>query len=740
MTTGLGLCLLLSQFGSVMQPLRAQTPPPVNCRTVIQQDVEEQANRLESEASQYVDRGEVRSVIARLGQGFQIASKLSNERLRSVFLERTIEGYNFQESRLGRIVTRTEPAQRTEVLKFLTQLEQFTQRLSSGYSASKTRTFTSIATAYRTLGETERASTTLTRALQTSRLIQGAEIQSKALVPIAQEFLALKRSTEAEQVLAQSLQLAQQVKVSDPFRKSFLFEPIASTYAQLDLVETSLKIAQSVPTEYYRAKAQAEVVQSYLKNNQLPLAQQLAQKIESVEFKSNSLVAIAIQLAKSGQLNSANQFFTQALQVANADQSADYRKATLIQTYAKAGQRDRALQAAQQLTVAESKALTLGVIATEYAKAKQPQQVDRVVALLVPLIQAADTYDPVGYLQGLVSTALQEKQFKLAYDFVRNIRDGQSEWVLRVANAAIQGGDPELALQIAQGVDPNWVDIRSQLFGKVAVLYAQKNQLDRALQIAQQAQNSGTTPYRVKALAEIVSYAGTRAPAILNQAIAEANKLATPQFRALGYGLIAKAFLNANQFERAEQFLKQAIAAAKQDKDATTVTYTLRTIADDLIASQQTLAAFKVVEVMPDELERNSKVSEIFRKLLDQGQLDQAGSVVVAFQAPEVRTRALVELAQAWLNANQPQRAKTILTLAFQTAQTISDPEVRTIAVREDLIVDDDNDRASLLEAISLLFAKTGEVDAGLQVVQKIQATNLREPLRQKINCYRSPL
>lgn len=312
MTMSLGLCLLLSQWSGILQPLSAQTTPPINCRNLIQQDLEDQANRLEGEGSAAIDRGEIIQAIAQLSKSFQVASKLT-ERSRAVFLERTIEGYNFQESRLGRIVTRTESAQRSEVLKFLAQLGQLTQRLSSGSSLTKTRALTAIATAYQTFGETQRASTLLTQAVQTSRLIQGAEPQTKALTPIAQAYLELKQFAEAERVLAQSLQIAQRVKVSDPFRQSFIFEPIASTYAQLGRVDQALKIAQTVPAVYYRSRAQAEVVQYYLKNKQLPLALQLAQKLESPDLKAEHLVTIAIQLAQSGQPNLANQLFVQAL-------------------------------------------------------------------------------------------------------------------------------------------------------------------------------------------------------------------------------------------------------------------------------------------------------------------------------------------------------------------------------------------------------------------------------------------
>jgi tetratricopeptide (TPR) repeat protein len=135
--------------------------------------------------------------------------------------------------------------------------------------------------------------------------------------------------------------------------------------------------------------------------------------------------------------------------------------------------------------------------------------------------------------------------------------------------------------------------------------------------------------------------------------------------------------------------------------------------------------------------ERNSKLGELFGILLQRDELDKAGLIAAEYREPENQARSLIALAQAWRAANQPQRAIALLTTAFQVAKTVSDPEVKKLRVREDLEVEDDNDRASLLEAIARLYAQVGEVNAALQVAQRIQDPKIREPLQQQVRCYR---
>lgn len=738
-TTGAGLCLVLSQFSFAIQPMQAQISAPIRCRNIVQADLEERSRRLESQAFDAIDRGRFSEAIQALNQLIQVASKMTNEREKSLIIERAIEGNNFQESRLGRLVRRAESSQRSQAISFLEKFQQLTQRLSIGYSFNKANGLRSIAMAYRELGRNDRAIAAVSQALQATQFIRGAEFQTKTLTPIAQEYLALGRTTEAGKILNQSFRFAQQVRMIEPFSKSLILEPIASTYAKLGKIDQALKIAQTVPTDYYRSIAQAEVVRTYLRTNQIEEAQQLAQKLENAEIKSKTLGEIAIYFVEAGQINRGNQVFQQALQATKDPNLTDFHRSQLIQSYAKAGQREVALQAAIALTETEQKAIALGTIAIESSKAKQTQEVDRILSLIAPLIQQANAYDPVGFLPSLIDTALQEKQFKLAYDFVRNVQDGQSEFVFRVATAIINAGEVGLALQIVRSMDRGWVDYRSQSFVKIAAIYAQRNQTDQALKLVEETENAGSSPYRVLALTQIAASTTNRVEAdkIFQSAIAQADQLDSPLFKAQAYGFISRASISANKIDQGEKYLKLAIDTAKQEKDPQSLSFNLRTIADYFIQAEQFLVALEVAKAIPEEGERTSKIGEIFGILLRRDELDKAGSLVTEFKSPETQARSLITLAQAWLENNQRERAKLLLTTAFQVTQTVPDPEVRKIPIREDLEVEDDNDRASLLEAIARLYAQVGEVNAALQVAQKIQDPKIREPLRQQIRCYR---
>jgi tetratricopeptide (TPR) repeat protein len=262
-TTAIGLCLLVSQFSFSIQPLQAQGSSSTNCRSWVQGDLEEQLRRLESEGFDLVNRGNFTQGIKSLNQLIQVASKLANEGEKSLIVEQIIEGYNFQQSRLGQFVQRTKPEQKPQVIKFLGRLEQFTQRLRVEHSSNTANAFTSIASAYRELGQTDRAIAVLSQAIQATKSIRGTEFQTKALTAIAQEYLILQKPSEAERILDQSLRVAQQIKIFKSSSKDFVLESISSTYAKLGKIDKALQVAQTIPGQSYRSKVQLAVVQAY---------------------------------------------------------------------------------------------------------------------------------------------------------------------------------------------------------------------------------------------------------------------------------------------------------------------------------------------------------------------------------------------------------------------------------------------------------------------------------------------
>jgi hypothetical protein len=740
----LSLLSLLDTFSvAFLSPALAQTS---TCQQQQQQDTQIQINILVSDLEQDIPAGRIEPAILRINQALQIALNAKNPAITTTFLSQLVDSYLPQESLLGRLAQQVEPSQKPQVSKLLTSVASLTQSLNSGYSVAKTKTLTRIANYFRTIGEQQQALSLLTQALTASQSIKGAEFQTKALTPIAQEYLALNQTAQAEKILAQSLQFAQQSQPKEPIRRVVILEPIAITYAQLGKTEAALQLVPTISDPYYRSRVRFEVVKQLTKTNQLEAAQKLAQNIETPEFKGRSLVEIAIAAGNKGQNKLAAENFAAALQAAGTDSNAVYTQALLIQIYAKGGQRDAAYTAAQQLQNPEQKALTLGIIANEYAKAKQVQKVEQILTELTPLIQTPGAIDNVGYLQNILANSLAEKQYKLAFDLVnktkRNDFMGREDWLSRIADAAIKAGNLELPLQVAQSLDKADIDQRNRLLQQVANGYAKNKQLDRALSIIKQIDNSGNSPYKVQTLALVATATGKTAQTdkLLTQATAEARKL-TLQQRAFALASIAQAFLKISNQPQAKKLIDEAIQTVQTEKDFSMRESILQRISEPFIAAKQYNAALQFIQAIPTTA-RDYRLPEV-AKLVIENNGDASDIVNILYKntkSPENKTRGLISIADTYLRAQKIQSAKQVSDLAFAAAKTIPNPESRVLTFGNPpdiTVVDDDGDRASSLERIALLKAKSGDYNQALVVAQSIQDKKIREQLLQQLLCYR---
>ncbi|MBE9008312.1 hypothetical protein IQ259_25445 [Fortiea sp. LEGE XX443] len=726
-----------------LSPTLAQT---TTCQQRQQQDTQIQINILVSDFEQDIPAGKNEQAISRINQAIQIALKAQNPTVTRTFLSQLVDSYLPQESLLGRLAQQIEPSQKPQLRQLLTSLTSLTQSLNSGYSVAKTQSLTRIANYFRIIGEQQQALSLLTQALTTSQFIKGAEFQTKALTPIAQEYLALKQTVEAEQILAQSLQFAQQIQPQEPIRRVLVLETIAVTYAQLGKIERALQLVTSISDPYYRSKIRFEVVKQLTQKNQLEAAQKLAQNIETPEFKGRSFVEIALAAGNKGQQQLSDQNFAAALQATGNDSNAVYLQAPLIQTYAKGGQRDAAYKAVQQLQNVEQKALTLGIIANEYSKAGQLQKVEQIITELTPLIQTPEAIDNVGFLQNILANSLAEKQYKLAFDLVsktkRNDFMGREDWLSRIADAAIKARNIELPLQIAQNLGEADIDQRNRLLQKVAEGYAQNKQLERALSIVQQINNSGNSLDKVQTLALVATAFGKTAQTdkLLNQATAEARKLA-PQQRAFALASVAQAFLKIGNQPQAKKLLAEAIQAVQTEKDSSVRDNLLQRMSEPFIAAKQYNAALQIIQAIPTTT-RDYKLPELAKLVIENG--NDASEIVNILSKntknPENKTRGLISIAETYLRAQKIQSVKQVSDLAFAAAKTISSPESRVLTFGNPpdiTVVDDDGDRASSLEKIALLKAKIGDYNQALVVAQVIQDKKLRGQLVQQLLCYK---
>ncbi len=738
LVSSLSLSLLLVNFGTISRSAQAQTSQPANCQAFRQQNLESQASLLEGEAQQAVSRGDVPLAIRLYRQVFNLTTQIPDELTKSNFLERLIEGYNFQESQLGRLVAAANASDNPQLLDLLSQLQSFTQQYRSGSSLKKAKGFIAIATAYRLIGQSETGRSLIAQALQTSRLLKNDEFKPPILSAIAEESLALNQAKQAEQILKEAWQITKTTKFSEPYRQDESFKTIAVIYAQIN-PSIAVGIPPTISNAYYKAEAQSAIVRGYLQVKRLNEARTYAKAIVDVEAKSRSLVAIAVQLTQSGQVQQGNQLFVQALQVAQpAQDRADSIKGRLIETYAKAGQRDVAFKAAQTLTQDEPKAIALGIIANEYGKVGQSQQADQVVVQLLPLLKSSRATEPTGWLSSVLDNAVKDKQFKIALDIFRSVKSSdflnQDYWFTKITNEIVQSEQLTSAIQIANAFKPEQTDYRNRFLRKIAIKLAQINKTDQAIAIAKQTQNSDYLPYQVVTLAEVASRSGAQGDPIFAQAIASFNSLTAIQARVQSAAALGREFIRSNRREAGQKWIQQAVAIAKQDQDYEVI---LEVAFTQAIEAEQYEIALQLAQAMPATERREFKFREIQTHLIETEAFDRALNVARAFTQPEAKTQGLIMLATAMVNSNRISQTLPVLEQAFQSALKISDPESKTIQVREDLQVDDDSDRASSLEAIAHLYAKTKRVDRALQVAQKIQDPKLRNPLLQKLQCYR---
>ncbi len=708
------------------------------CQQRKQQDVELQIIRLVSDAEQEINRAINQPAIGQITQAIQIALTANNPKVTTNLLNLLIDSNVVEESLLGKLVQQSEPSQKAQINNLLSSATRLTQTLNSGYSFVKTRSLTRLANYSQSLS-------LLTQALVASKFIQGNEFKTKALTPIAQEYLAFKQTAQAESILNQSLQFARRIETQNPLRQAWVLEPIAITYAQLGKTESALQIVPGISQIYSRSQILFEVVKQLAQTNQLKAAQKQVKNIQTSEFKSKSLLEIALAFSNKRQDQLATSAFNEALQVAGNDSNANYAQAPLIQLYARRGQRDAAYAAAKKLQIPEQKAVTLGIIANEYSKAGQVQTADKIITEMIPLIQTPEGLDSVGYVQNILANAIADQQYKLAFDLWHHTKVhefiGRESWLLRIADAAIKAGKMDVTLEAVQSLDQAEIEQLNKLLQKVAYGYAQNKQIDKALAITQQISNAGSLPYRVYTLALIASVSGKtpQTDKILTQAVNEARKLA-PSQRAVGLASVAQAFFKLQNPQQGNKFIGEAIKSIAIEQNSTSENK-LQTIADSLIAAKQYSAALQVVQAMPTA-SQSYKLPELAKNMIENGK--EATNVVQVInqnvKVPENKTKALITISEIYIRAQKVNLAKEVLNLAFASAKTISDPESRVLTFRtppDVTVVDDDSDRASSLEKIALLKAQLGDYNQAVRVTEVIQDKKLRNQVMQQLICYR---
>lgn len=724
-------------------------------------------NELLEQVLHHINDGQIEAAAIALTQVLEAIEQVEDAPIKVALLDQIVNSYDNSADRslLEQVINQAAPPQRSQVTAVLPQAVQVTQSLSSGYSAAKTRTFTSIARYYGILEQPQQAQTVLAQALEASQSIRGEEFQTKALTDIAQVYVAIRQPQAAAPILAQAFQFAQAATYPNDYRKAWSLEPIAQLYAQIGELDRALQVAQQIENDpYYQSVAMSAVINQYLQAGELDRAVSIASDVPEDDQRATIFGAIAAGYARAGQSDRAAEFLGQALETSARTRTTVSERqqaaAPIIVQYVTAGQLDTTLRVLGDFDDPAAKAAGYGAIALLYAEAGQT---DRAQATLTQAFQnVAAIADPSNRnlaRQQLINQAVQSGHYDLALQVVQTVELAEeteemfmfysraqhlTDDIVHLVNQAIAANRYEDALQITQAIPTNYAEWRDRLFLQIVRSFAEAGDFDRAQAIAQQNVDPGFQAQVfavVAAQIQLVAQQVDPATELFNRSVQLANTIDSAAVKAEVLRAIATEQLRVNQPEAATLLLNQAVELVKITiEDEHSRLSTLQSISAQLSAANQYQAAIQVADAILDAPGRRSEtIAEAIAAAIEGGDLSTALAALNRLDDPTTKTTLLLKIADRHTQLGQRSQAASSLAQAFQIAQTIPGEESQTIDLRggeDPLWVEDEQDRGSFLEAIALKYAQIGQQQQSLQVAQALQDPVSRNALILRLRCY----
>lgn len=375
---------------------------------------------------------------------------------------------------------------------------------------------------------------------------------------------------------------------------------------------------------------------------------------------------------------------------------------------------DRVLQLTQTLSQGHSfvKTKALAEIAKHYAHVGQRERARSILSQAISLtssIQGAEfkTSALTPIAEGYVAAAEPETAVRI---LSRSLREAQRiknpnsvhkvQALQAISLTYAKAGQYDRAIQVAQ-IIPNLYDYEDYALASIVSQSIKDKQLDLALSVAQ---NIGNPERKATALATIAGeYAKNQQLEKSSQLFSQA--ITTAQSVANAYSTQGSFFANiAIQYAEAGQ-LDAAVAIAQKLEDASTKAKTLAAIAlyakpeQKHQADQLFSQALDAIEKIPEDYQKSNVRQDILQSSTQAGQYNYA-----------------VQVAQAI--ADESSRVETLRLIAFQAVESRNNDLALEIAQNIDSKFIDEKNRA--LQKIAIAYAKAGQFDKALQVVQQI--------------------
>jgi tetratricopeptide (TPR) repeat protein len=233
---------------------------------------------------------------------------------------------------------------------------------------------TKLAIQYAAVGQSNQAKTVLAIAQSRAQALKPSPLRNPALAQVASGYAQIGQLQTARELTGRIKTHADRERV---------FQAIAMHYVKAGEVDQAVKVARSLSTA--KNLTLSEIVRHYLANQQYDQALQIAQR----ERVQGILSEVALAYAEAGKPERAKQI-VQSIQPPSGDSAhLDWLMPALAQSFAQSGQFEQALRVAQATQTKEYKSRALTAIATQYRAKDQVTNRAKAIEILDQALQVA---------------------------------------------------------------------------------------------------------------------------------------------------------------------------------------------------------------------------------------------------------------------------------------------------------------------------------------------------------------
>ncbi|MBD1913954.1 MULTISPECIES: hypothetical protein [unclassified Leptolyngbya] len=744
----MALCLM-GPLASAWVPVQAQGPiqaQPVVCATERQQVIQGALLDIQNEFERELRKQNYPQAGQTLGDFFEATRQLDEQTRAGYLTLFLLEESNQQYAQWRQLVDYSvKTKDTTAIAPALTAAVEATQTLSSGHSFSKTRLFTVLAGIYTELGYPESALTLLNQALQASQTIRGAEFQTNALAPLAEAYLKIQEPVRAMTVLDQTRAIADQVNdPAYPSRRGRALGQVAVVYAKADQVGTALDLAEQIKNDpENQGYVLQAVAEAYLRAGDRTTAMNLTGTIASPAVRAATLLKIAEYEASQGNSEQAAALYAQVGEMSPEEIGI---LNPFIEGYAQL-QPETALRVARALSRPEQRFSALSTVSLAYRQAGNAERADAVVEEMVAAAQQL----PEDWQGFNISREVERAIAIQAYDQAIRLAlvpdpalpyYSRGQVLADIAYRAAEAGNDASVSQALAAINPAEVEIRTLALESVAQVYVRANQVDRALSLAEQIE-AAYTAYRIRVVAAIageVYRIGGIDPAtpLFDQALQQTRALSRPEDKVIALGAIALAYSRTGQISQAQELIDQMKPIVPSFTEPYLATAALKPLVEKFSATDQHVIALQLAQLIPETSPRSYTLEAAIEQAIDAEQYGLIPPMLDGLELPETRARWLLVLSDRYRQTDQAVEALGALTQALEVTRTVADPETRVLVFGTEgaTVVEDDFDRASLLEKIALRYVLMGRRPQALQVTALIQDQANRDRVNQRLRCW----